>query len=360
MGANKVFFGVLNMGLGHATRSLPLINEFQRRGWQIAIGSNGRALAFLRNELSPETLFLETPSYEIRYSRSDRFVSNLLFQIPRVAWRIGAEQRFCRQMARKIKPDLIISDNCYGLHHRDIPSYFISHQIYFALPKGWQMFTGFAGAPNRYFHGKYKAVIIPDLPGADGGLLSGELSRIPDSATDYHYTGILSSVAQGKPQNDIDLLISISGPEPQRTILEKRILKDVEAIEGNKVLLLGKPEKSELLFQRPGLRVYSHLPREKMQQMMRDARMIVSRSGYSTLMELLELNKRAFFIPTPGQTEQVYLAERFRRQGHYFSVAQKRLDLPANLQEAEKYPGLKVSNTTADTVRHIFNDILKL
>ena len=153
------------------------------------------------------------------------------------------------------------------------------------------MFKGIPAAVNRYYHKRFTRVVIPDLRGAAGGMLSGELSRLPDKQEHYCYCGPLSSVERLELDEDIDLLVSISGPEPQRSILERQVLADIENLPGKKVVTLGKSEAREKVLEKDGLLVYPHLPRQQMEQYLNRARLVLSRPGYSTLMELAEFRE---------------------------------------------------------------------
>lgn len=361
MSAGKVFYAVLNMGLGHAARSLPLIREFLRRGWEMLLGSNGRALEFLKLEL-PDTAFRVTPDYQIEYTRRRRtLLPKLAFQMPGLLQTIREEQRCCEKIVNEFSPDLIISDHCYGMYHQRVPSYFISHQIYFAMPPGLNLLAPLGARFNIRFHQNYRKVIIPDLPGGSGGLLSGELSRLPPgSAERYAYGGILSSITREECSESLDVLVSISGPEPQRTLLEQKILEQIETVPGKKVLVLGKSEASGALRETPDLRVYPHLPRREMNRFFNCAELIVSRPGYSTLMELAELGKKALLIPTPGQTEQASLARRIMKKRWFYAVDQDALELGRDLALAREYAGLFKPGVTAWSVGNIFDNILNL
>lgn len=359
MKSGKVFYTVLNMGLGHATRSLPIIREFLRRNWEVLLGSNGRALEFLKTEL-PGVPFVITPDYEIEYAANSWLIPKLAIQLPRLLKKIKEEQQFTRGVIPKFLPDLIFSDNCYGVHDERIPSYFISHQVFFAMPNGLEPLGPLAGRFNRRFHEPYIKIIIPDLPGHGQGLLSGDLSRSPEKSSKYVYGGILSSMTRRESSDPLDLLVSISGPEPQRTIFEQKILKQIENIPGKKVVALGKSETLQLIRDTKDLQVYSHIPRREMEMLFNRARLIVSRPGYSTLMELVELGKPALLVPTPGQTEQISLARYTRERNWFYSVDQAKLDLARDVKIATQYAGLYKPNVTQWSVRNIFDNILNL
>lgn len=359
MSPGKVFYAVLDMGLGHATRSLPIIREFANRKWEVVIGSNGRSLAFLKREL-PGTRFVETPGYGISYSHGQLLLPKLLSQIPKLLRRIGKERRICSQVVERFSPDLIISDHCYGMYHHHVPSYFLSHQIYFALPRGFKTFSHLVSRFNFAYHRHYQKILIPDVHGNGGGLLSGELSRLPDANPKYKFIGILSSMKREEVGDEFDLLVSISGPEPQRSIFEKIVMEQIHSLPGKKIVVLGKSEENSVVVDREDLKVYTHLSRMKMETFINKSKLIVSRPGYSTLMELAELDKKALLVPTPGQTEQQYLAEHMLGKKWFYFVDQKRINLFNDIEMAKTFNGLIIPEATKRTVTHLFEDVLKL
>jgi uncharacterized protein (TIGR00661 family) len=359
MNSLKIFYAVLNMGLGHAARSLPLIRELLKQGNKVWVGSNGRSLYFLQQEL-PNLTFFETPDYGIEYSKSSFLLPRLFLQLPQILNQIKNENRFCKSIAKEISPDMIISDHCYGMYHPEIPCFMLSHQINFAVPGNIEILSKLFSWFNYSYHQYFKTIIIPDFPNEAGGMLSGRLSEIPNSNTKYQYAGILSSLNKETIDEDLNLLVSISGPEPQRTLLEKIVLRQIENIPGNKVVVLGKSESSELLVEKEGLRVYSHVERNEFEKLINRAQLVLSRPGYSTIMELAEIGKKALLVPTPGQTEQGYLARRMKDKEWYYFVAQNKLDLNRDLEIGKNYKGLNKNDATKNTVKHILRDVLRI
>ena len=347
----SAFIAVLNMGLGHATRSLPIIRHLLEMDWRVVIGSSGRSQVLLKKEV-PSAVFVDLPDYGLRYSERGVRLSGLLLQIPGFLRTIAAEHELTEETVMKYKLRTVISDHRYGCYSRLVPSFFISHQLRFATPPFLRPFEIFGFWFNRWFHKKYKVVIVPDILQKKEGLLSGRLSRVGDRPG-YHFCGILSSIRPEIQTPDIDLLVSISGPEPQRTVFEQKILEQIKHIPGEKVVVLGKPEIDSSLSSIPGLSVFSHLSRQKMQEYFSRSRIIVTRSGYSTLMELAELGKKALLIPTPGQTEQVLLAHRLMALNWFYSVSQEKMDLAKDIAIARGYPGAPTIPGTRETVLKI-------
>jgi uncharacterized protein (TIGR00661 family) len=282
----------------------------------------------------------------------------LALQIPKVIKAIKEEKKLCNKIVQVFSPELIVSDHCYGMYHSQIPSYFLSHQIYFAMPDSLNFVSPVVSRFNFSFHQQYSKIIIPDLPENGHGLLSGKLSQLPELKDKYFFAGILSSINKLRVENEIDFLFSISGPEPQRTVFEKIILDQVEKIPGKKIVVLGKSEENNVITEKNDLKIYSHLPRVELERIFNKANFIVTRPGYSTIMELVELGKNALLVPTPGQTEQEYLAKRMKEKAWFYFTEQKKLDLLQDIDLAKSYSGLKKANATQKTVENIFNNIL--
>ncbi len=355
----SVFYAVLNMGLGHATRSLPVIREFGRRGWRVVVGSSGRALVFLRQEL-PGAEFIELPDYRLEYSGRGVRLLPLLARVPRLFRLFALEQKITEEAAARAGAGLVVSDHRYGCYSRTVPSVFISHQLRFIAPPFLRLFE-FAGVLfNRSYHRRYSAVLVPDEFRSGEGLYSGRLTDVKRSGA-YHFPGILSSVRKLPDlPPDIDLFIAISGPEPQRTRLEEIVRKQLPGLEGRIVVALGQPESTGSEQPAENIRIFHHPDRQSMEQYLNRSRLVVSRSGYSTVMELAALGKKALFIPTPGQTEQMYLAEHFEARGWCHSVSQEELSLRTDTKLAREYDGFPRATAADKTVDNIFRIISRL
>ncbi len=356
-GTPLIFFAVLNMGLGHASRSLPVMREILSRRWGLLVGSSGRSLAFLRKEL-PAARFIELPDYNLHYSAKGASPLQLIAQTPHLLKLIGEEHELTRKIISREPVRLIISDHRYGCHSGEIPSLFIAHQIRFIAPTFLKPFEFVGALFNRHYHKAYQKVIIPDLRDGSKGLLSGRLSQIKKGDQHYVFAGILSSLHGEKVAAEtIDVLVSISGPEPQRSIFEDIILKQIEGVPGKKVVPLGLPDQEFRKKTADNLEIYSHLDREHLGELFLRSRLIVTRSGYSTLMELAELGKKALLVPTPGQTEQLFLARRFAQKGWFYMVEQDKMQLPHDIEMAQRFPGFTAKYFTGKTLRAIFRII---
>ena len=173
------------------------------------------------------------------------------------------------------------------------------------------------------------------------------------------YSGILSGTRQLACTRDLDYLIVISGPEPQRTFLENVILSKIGDLDGSGVVLLGSPQKPKAATRCGDWTCVSYVSTEEKAELMNRARCVICRSGYTTLMELAELEKNhALLIPTPGQTEQEYLSWYYKEKGWYYSQDQGHLDLLADVEKTQKYHGFPAMPKTAENMRRLYDELL--
>ncbi|HEY4286870.1 MAG TPA: glycosyltransferase [Puia sp.] len=285
----------------------------------------------------PDLLFTELPGYGIKYGKNRAMtVFQLICSIPKILIRVNREKAWLRAWARREEPDLIISDNRYGLYLPGVVSVFVTHQLRIRTPLG-AVADRILQRMNYAFIRRYSLCWVPDAEEPDG--LAGELShpaRLP--GIPVRYIGWLSRFGgcdvgedngYGKPVEGtgFDLLVLLSGPEPQRTLLEKKILEQVTDYPGRVVLVRGLPDGAELAAP-PRVTVHNHLPAAELEVVIRGAGQIICRSGYSTVMDLMRLGKRAILIPTPGQTEQEYLGNYLARKGWAVCVEQDGFFLP--------------------------------
>ncbi|HIH24206.1 TPA: hypothetical protein HA251_04190 [Candidatus Woesearchaeota archaeon] len=355
----RILVSPLNWGLGHATRDIPIIKELLRHGHEVTIAGEGRCVSLLKKEF-PEAEHLRFPDYPSPYTASRHFLPKITSMLPKLFAAFKDERLRFEALQRKRKFDMVISDNRFGVAAKDAPSFFISHQLRYATP--WYLPVETATAAfNATFHKRFTGIIVPDAPGS---ILSGRLSKNPITPKGkVHFAGILTSIERHDVRQDIDYLVAISGPEPQRTILEKRMREQLPSLSGKTVMLLARPDipsKTERVeHDVGGATIMTHASRDEMSRLMCRAKFIVTRSGYTTMMELAELRKRkGIFTPTPGQTEQEYLSMYYRRKGWFLSRDQDRLDLSKDIDEARKYKGFPTLPGSAKNARKLYDDVL--
>lgn len=320
---------VLDWGIGHASRSLALAHFLEEQGEIVFLASAGAGLSFLSKEYPNRQNILPLPPYQISY-QSTNMVWNIARQLPQIFRTIRAEQRQIEALVRTHCIDRIISDSRFGAYSKHRPSVFLSHQLHpiFGLP--------FAQWGYRYLLRHFQEFWVPDE--SQQQRLSGQLSDAQSYKAVY-YIGQLSRLKPDKNQQKkadkpaYTLLCLLSGPEPQRSHLETVLLAQLQKIPGQHLLIQGLPQKSSDV-QQGNCRLLSFSNTEATAHYLEAAAVILCRSGYSTLMDLSALGKKAILIPTPGQTEQIYLAQRAEKQGWAVTLTQSALNDASNLQQA--------------------------
>jgi hypothetical protein len=354
-----VLVSPLNWGLGHATRDIPLIQKLLVEGHDVTIAATGNARAALMQEF-PGCRSLDLPDYPIPYSNSRFFLPRFVAFLPLMLHAVAQERRNLASLLSRETFDLIISDNRLGLFSEKVPSLFITHQLHYHLPLPAWPFELSAVWLNGYLHSKYLRVIVPDNPPGPQAL-AGKLSRAETDATRSrtYYAGILTSTRKQDVLEDLDYLFLISGPEPQRTQLEKILLPKIPDLEGSSVVLLGSPGRLNPPVVSDRCTVINYATTEEKVTLMNRAKFIVCRSGYTSMMELSELQKhRALFIPTPGQTEQEYLSWYYQERGWFHSQSQYRLDLPEDIAAAGSFSGFPDMPGTEQNIARLYHDVL--
>ncbi|MDX2248599.1 MAG: glycosyltransferase [Bacteroidia bacterium] len=324
MRRKRVFIAPLDWGLGHATRSARLIDLLLEANAEVFIGSSGTALQFLKLQY-PSLSTFPLPGYNVSYARNHQQVIRIMSQVPRLAAIIREENQQLKSILKRLKIDAIISDNRYGIHDPGIPSVFVCHQLNPILPSGWRWFEPAVSRLHKWFIRPFDQVWIPDFEGMPN--LSGDLSHrllLPDKA---RFIGPLSRFqslhqlpkAFGHPildQYPPEVLAIISGPEPHRTLLETIIEKQSRDITQTLWLVKGKTDQTEISKQ-DNLISITHLSTDLLALAISRATTLISRSGYSSIMDYQSLGvTKPVFIPTPGQTEQEYLAMTLKESGY--------------------------------------------
>jgi UDP-N-acetylglucosamine transferase subunit ALG13 len=253
---------------------------------------------------------------------------------------------------------VIISDARYDMYSRKIPSFFISHQIRIMNPLRIKMFERGSETFNSFFFKRFHGVIVPDYKEDNlSGELSHNLHRIDEEK--LHYVGVLSDFKKKSTKKDIDYLISISGPEPQRSMLEDKLVSQVSDLDGKIVVTLGKTENMDK-FNKDGIETYSFLSKEDREDFLNRSKLVVSRSGYSTILDLAVIGTKALMTPTPGQIEQEYLARYHNKKGTFYSVNQDKIDLARDVKIAKKSSGITRTCNVDKSVENIMNIVANI
>ena len=353
------FISPLNWGLGHASRDIPVIEELLRNDHDVTIGACGNAYTFLKKEF-PLCNFIYFEDYPQPYNNGLLFLTTFTKQMPKLVKAFEDERTAFNQILSRNDFDLIISDSRPGVYSESIPSVQITHQVHQSLPLLVWPLELLGVHINANAFKKYAAIVVPDNPPGEGSL-GGKLSRtfIESAKEKLYYSGILASVRRRPHTRDIDYLIVISGMEPQRTELEKRILPGVADLPGKKVVLLGKPSTDQVSTLADGTVVYSYLSNEMKSNLMSRSKFIISRSGYTTMMDVAETGIRhGLFIPTPGQWEQEYLGSYYESEGWFLSRSQFRVNLKRDIGRSFRYGGFPKMPATEENVRRLYRDVM--
>ncbi len=351
----RILVTPLNWGLGHASRCVPVVNELVKQNLEVIIGSNGDALTLLKEEF-PNLRFVNIEGYPIKYSNYLPMSLSLLFQIPGLVKSIKKENNLIEKIVAEYDIDGIISDNRYGCFHSSVPSVIISHQLKIRVP----FFSKLIDRKIAKLLSQFQACWVPDYENSPN--LSGALSHGNTLLKNRLFIGPLSRFRNLEIEttaDPIDLLIVLSGPEPNRSQFEKQIIKQLGGLNELKkvVLVRGLPDNHENIVIKPiNVEQHNYLNHKELGKLICSSKMILCRSGYSSLMDLSVLGKKAIFIPTAGQTEQEYLAARMKNEGHFFSTKQKDFKLERDLKEATKYSGFQLPEK--DVLKDVIQDFI--
>ncbi len=320
MSRKKILICPLNWGIGHATRCVPLVKALLQQDHEVILAADKAPLAFLRSAF-PQLRHLVFPGFEPRYSSSNSQVLSTLIALPAIhAW-AKRDHAWIEKAIQSHQIDAVISDNRFGAWSSLVPSVFITHQLNISIPPLLKGMKPIVNRLNHTYIRRFSACWVPDYRNEPN--LSGVLSHPPPKGLEVHYIGPLSRFyASPMPNMDTsetacDLLVILSGPEPQRSLLEQAIIEQAKNHPLSIIILRGRPGEADMPETPDNIRMINHAQDEQMIPLIKSAKMVLSRPGYSTIMDLMALKKNAFFIPTPGQTEQTYLAENMKEKSWF-------------------------------------------
>ncbi|TAF56073.1 MAG: glycosyl transferase family 28 [Sphingobacteriia bacterium] len=329
----RVLVAPLDWGLGHATRCIPIVRALLYQGYEVVLAAEGKTAALLQKEF-PQVSFVELKGYRIRYSQKDDFLMTLARQLPKVLQTMRQEHKWLMSLAVEEKIDLVISDNRYGLWHPHIPCIFMTHQLQVRTP--YRFLNGWVRWIHYRFIEKFDACWVPDVKAWPG--LAASLSHprwLPNLPVSY--IKLLSRFVPNHLPIKFTCCALLSGPEPQRTILESMLVEAFSEITDPILLIRGLPEGGPALDVPANVTVVDHYTNDLLGYAIQRSEYIVCRSGYTSVMELLSLRKKMILVPTPGQTEQEYLALQLMRQELALSFPQKGFCLTAALAAAKNH-----------------------
>lgn len=344
----RILVAPLNWGLGHATRCIPIINALLKNNYTPILASDGIALQLLKKEF-PELETHELPSYDINYSKNGKkFKIKLIKDSPRLLKGIKTEKKFVKKLIENRTIYGIISDNRLGVYSKKIPSVYITHQVnVLSGNTSW-----FSSKIHQKTIKKFDQCWVPDVEHEPS--LSGKLGHSESHNLNLKYIGPLSRFKKVNSAYKYELMVLLSGPEPQRKMIEDKILKELNDYKGSVVFVKGKVENKQIKSQQGNITFYNFMTSKDLEKALNQSKIVLSRSGYTTIMDLAKLEKKAFFIPTPGQFEQEYLAKRL--DGLRLVPFCKQDDFKIEMLDAvNNYKGLQAFNYEAD-----FSDLFSL
>jgi uncharacterized protein (TIGR00661 family) len=356
----RILICPLDWGLGHATRCIPIIRLLLKKKAEVIIAADCRPLELLKKEF-PELTFIKLTGYSINYPNSGSMILKMLFLLPKIFKGIYTEHKELKKIIKEKKIDIVISDSRFGLWNNNVKSIFITHQLMIKTPFAEKLLH----LINLYFIKKYDECWIPDDAGAIN--LSSDLAHKYPLPKNTFFIGLLSRFnAQNTPlitdnvkiKNQYDVMAIISGPEPQRSIFEKLITTQFQQSNLKTLIVCGKSELEPKIELHDNTEIIDHLNADEMQQAIINSKIIIARSGYSTIMDLAVLGKKALFVPTPGQTEQEYLAQIFLEKKIAYTMNQEKFNLTEGLKQSENFTGfeiIKTSNQLEERINTLFH-----
>ena len=249
----------------------------------------------------------------------------MIRNLPSIYSAIRREKELVAKIVADRQIELIISDNRYGVHHENCKNILLTHQLSPLLPAGLHFLSN---AFLKKFNGLIKSFDTCWIPDTADRFYSGKLSETRGHRHDIRFTGPLSRFASREGpthQNFEGWLAILSGPEPQRSLFEKAVRKAARQSGEKLCIVAGRP--GARIADHRNVRIYPHLEDRELVSLILSASKVVMRSGYSSIMDFYALEKKALLVPTPGQTEQEYLAEIHSAKGYFIRMKQKDLDL---------------------------------
>ncbi len=356
MKPKRVLVAALDWGLGHATRCIPIIKELIHAQCEVIIAGSGSSLTLLKTEF-PQLKVVQLPAYGPVYPSRGSMVLKIIMQLPKFIKAIKREHAIIENFVREKQIHCVISDNRFGCCSKHAYTIFITHQVNILLPNRWKWLRGLVNFINHHHIKKFNLCWIPDEGGENNltGSMSAGFSRSRFIGKISRFTPCISH----NNKLDFDILCILSGPEPQRTLLERLLTTQIATSKLKAIMVRGIPEASHRRTN-DQLEIVDFMGSRELQDTICQSRLIIARSGYSTVMDMATLGKQAVFIPTPGQTEQEYLAEHLKIKKITYSINQSKFDLTDAMARAADYSGFKPTINSHTELINAIADMLKI
>ena len=342
----RILVAPLDWGIGHATRCIPIINHLLEHNFEVVIAADKRPLHLLSGEF-PKLEIIRLEGYNITYPTVLPMSISMALQIPKILMNIKKENNLLKDIIKDYSIDGVISDNRYGLYNNSIPCVFMTHQLNIQSP----FLNSYIQKINYRYISRYNECWILDDKEIN---LAGALSSPIVMPKKSKYIGVQSRFNKKSRNIKYQFLAIVSGPESQRKILENGLIKVLKKRNEKSLIVLGKPEINEER-EIGSLTIKSHLNAEDLNHAIIESELIICRPGYSTIMDLVKLEKNAFFIPTPGQTEQEYLANYFFKKGMIYMQKQNDFSFEIGIEKCKEFSGFSKVKTTPTNWNELFS-----
>ena len=339
--SKTVIVAPLNSGLGHAARSKTVIDNHLAAACKVIIASDGNSLSVLKRQF-PVLQAEELPSYSPVYPLNGNMVWAMLKQTPKMLLNISNEQSAIKKIASKYNAEIIISDNRYGCFTNFTKNIFLSHQLMIQSPESLLFLRPSINRLHAKYINRFHECWIPDVE--HGFKLSGILSENKFIKIPKYNCGLLSSFQSSNLSNDkkYDIVAILSGPEPQRTIFEGKIIEQLEKLHCSALLIRGKISDPNEIPDRGALQFKNYMPADEIAKFINTDTLVICRSGYSTIMDIAQLGVRALLVPTPGQTEQEYLASYLEENKIFMMQTQSNIDIQNAIEKKLEYAAIRI------------------
>ena len=335
----------MDWGLGHATRVVPIIELLLEMDARVILGADNKPLEFLRQRF-PQCEWVIIPGFQPSYQKKGSLALKVTSDLPNMLIESKKAHNLLERIIKRMDVDAVISDSRYELYSNLVPTVFMTHQLRIRTQGVLAATRSTIQSVLYGFIQKHREVWIPDFQGTPN--LSGSLSHVRRfPMKEVYFIGPLSRFQQLKSAplagKQYDVVCIMSGPEPQRTVLEDIFVEQALRTKFKTLILSGKPGEDSVK-QKGNVEIRSHVPDDEMVSLIYGAGVVISRAGYTTVMDMATLGKKAVFVPTPGQPEQEYLAKMLHESGLYYTVAQKDFNLPEAVKQADHFSGMEVEN----------------
>lgn len=331
----RILVAPLDWGLGHATRCIPLIRELQKQNCVVFVAASGRGYELLKKEFFMALRIFEIEGYNPEYPEGNQMVWKMAKQFRSFLKIIAREQLQAEKIVERNQIDIVISDNRYGFFSTKVKSVFITHQLQIQMPAFLKWMQTWVNRKNHQYIQRFSECWVPAPEDSFLPTLTQNTVHL-----NIRHIGYLSRFEKKTHEKKFEYCAICSGPEPQRSYFDALLSKQLHSSGSKAIIVRGKTESMSKYFKKDGQLVISNfLTTNELNDVIEQSEIIIARPGYSTIMDLAQLGKKAIFIPTPGQTEQLYLAEQLKKKRVAYYMNQEDFDLETAVKESADYTG---------------------